>query len=383
MKERLQNPEDTTFSKNFIKSINPLLIVGKRDQRVDRLVSFVASFISDLPPDQPKDAEFLVFFLGYLIALANAADKAVRFRVCQLVGEIMSRLPEDFEMSDELVESITEMGLLRLKDKIPAIRCQAIGVLSRLQRPDEDPTPEQPTDPVLAALVKVMCTDTSNTTTAPSTNYHALPATPICRLPSNKLPATDFYWDPCRDVRLPALIPASPSHLPSRRSILPYFVAFFLFLTGLDLNLMLTQNALYLDVRLAALTHIAFVPQTLPAIVGRLRDVRPEVRQHALQVLSQRVSFHELAPDLRRLLLECAMNDRNGDVQSACGHLLSVWMSQCDDNPCQFVYGALLTAARPAASPDFQNSFSLTDRGLPLSSDIYSTLTLISLRIVL
>ena len=90
-----------------------------------------------------------------LLKLSAAKDKAVRFRVIQLVGQMMNALAEEAEVSDELFESIEEAAVERCKDKVPVVRAWALRALFRLQDPaDAD-------DRITKALLRAMAHDAS------------------------------------------------------------------------------------------------------------------------------------------------------------------------------------------------------------------------------
>ena len=56
--------------------------------------------------------------LAHLLTLAGAEDKAVRSRVCQLLALVVTGLPDDFDMSEELLEALQAAMLQRLRDKV-------------------------------------------------------------------------------------------------------------------------------------------------------------------------------------------------------------------------------------------------------------------------
>lgn len=120
------------------------------------------------------------------MARANAQDKAVRFRVCQIVAKILQSLPEEAEVSldgvclvhtllvmlllyvfvshslsplraaqvdDACWENVHDAMMIRTKDRMPLVRVQAINALSRLQ----DPT--NPDCPVILEFIRLMTTD--------------------------------------------------------------------------------------------------------------------------------------------------------------------------------------------------------------------------------
>ena len=82
-------------------------------------------------------------------------DKAVRFRVCQMVGKILHALPEDAEIDEEVGDQIEVVGMERMVDKIPAVRMQACLILTRLQDPEDDD------DVVTKLYLHAVCSDSS------------------------------------------------------------------------------------------------------------------------------------------------------------------------------------------------------------------------------
>lgn len=50
-------------------------------------------------------------------------------------------MPENAQIDDDLFDKINETMLIRLKDKIPNVRIQAVLALSRLQDPKDDECP--------------------------------------------------------------------------------------------------------------------------------------------------------------------------------------------------------------------------------------------------
>lgn len=50
-------------------------------------------------------------------------------------------MPENAQIDDDLFDKINEAMLIRLKDKVPNVRIQAVLALSRLQDPKDDECP--------------------------------------------------------------------------------------------------------------------------------------------------------------------------------------------------------------------------------------------------
>ncbi|XP_032656704.1 condensin complex subunit 3 isoform X2 [Chelonoidis abingdonii] len=71
----------------------------------------------------------------------SANSHAVRLRVCQLVNKLLGSMPENAQIDDDLFDKINEAMLIRLKDKIPNVRLQAVLALARLQDPNDENCP--------------------------------------------------------------------------------------------------------------------------------------------------------------------------------------------------------------------------------------------------
>lgn len=61
-----------------------------------------AAFVPSQPPPSAEKvaAELTEGLLAFLLSAAGAADKAVRFRACQLMGAIFTTLPADIDLTD-------------------------------------------------------------------------------------------------------------------------------------------------------------------------------------------------------------------------------------------------------------------------------------------
>ncbi|KAF3786860.1 Condensin complex subunit 3 [Nymphaea thermarum] len=120
---------DLDFTHCWTSTLSPLFATVKRAPSTERLVRFVALFaVSEAA--RPGDA-FLEDFLRFLLASSAASNKAVRFRSCQIVSEIMMQLPDDAEVSDELWDELVECMKGRIQDKIPIVRAFAVRALAR------------------------------------------------------------------------------------------------------------------------------------------------------------------------------------------------------------------------------------------------------------
>ncbi|XP_031491341.1 uncharacterized protein LOC116258361 [Nymphaea colorata] len=126
---RSSSHPDLDFTHCWTTMLSPLFATVKRAPSTERLVRFVALFaVSEAA--RPGDA-FLEDFLRFLLASSAASNKAVRFRSCQIVSEIMMQLPDDAEVSDELWDELVECMKGRIQDKIPLVRAFAVRALAR------------------------------------------------------------------------------------------------------------------------------------------------------------------------------------------------------------------------------------------------------------
>ncbi len=84
-----------SFDKEFFLHIDRILLVWKKEPSVERLCNFITSFVTSNEEGVQGLAMALV---KYLLDVADVKDKAVRFRVCQLISLIMNNLNEDAEI---------------------------------------------------------------------------------------------------------------------------------------------------------------------------------------------------------------------------------------------------------------------------------------------
>ncbi|XP_066240790.1 condensin complex subunit 3 [Saccopteryx leptura] len=134
------------FHEEFVHYLKYAMVVYKREPVVERTIDFAAKFVtsfhqSDVEDDEEEDGGILNYLFTFLLQSHEANSNAVRFRVCQLVNKLLGNLPENARIDDDLFVKINEAMLIRLKDKIPNVRLQAVLALSRLQDPKDDECP--------------------------------------------------------------------------------------------------------------------------------------------------------------------------------------------------------------------------------------------------
>ncbi|TKY47391.1 Condensin complex subunit 3 [Spatholobus suberectus] len=122
---RSKSPSHSLFFSAFSKTLTPLFDFQRRLASADRVVSFVSAFVA------AASDEFLDHFLKFLLVAAAASNKTARFRACQIVSEIILRLPDDAEVSNDLWDEVIEWMKVRVRDKIPVVRAFSVRALSR------------------------------------------------------------------------------------------------------------------------------------------------------------------------------------------------------------------------------------------------------------
>ncbi|XP_037685400.1 condensin complex subunit 3 [Choloepus didactylus] len=136
----------TVFHEEFIHYLKYAMVVYKREPAVERVIEFAAKFVtsfhqSETEDDEEEDGGILNYLFTFLLKSHEASSNAVRFRVCQLINKLLGSMPENAQIDDDLFDKINEAMLIRLKDKIPNVRIQAVLALSRLQDPKDDDCP--------------------------------------------------------------------------------------------------------------------------------------------------------------------------------------------------------------------------------------------------
>ncbi|ESQ47303.1 hypothetical protein EUTSA_v10027629mg [Eutrema salsugineum] len=123
------------FASVFFKTLTPLFVAAqRRTAAAERVVRFVAEFACLRGNNSDGDSdcgEFLGEFLKFLLAGSVAANRNARFRACQIISEIILRLPDEVEVADELWDDVIDGMMLRVRDKVPVIRTFAVRSLSR------------------------------------------------------------------------------------------------------------------------------------------------------------------------------------------------------------------------------------------------------------
>lgn len=139
--------DKTAFQEEFVHYLKYAMVVHKREPAVERVMDFTAKFVTSFhqsdeeEEEEEKDGGILNYLFTFLLKSHEANSSAVRFRACQLINKLLGNMPENAQIDDDLFDKINEAMLIRLKDKIPNVRIQAVLALSRLQDPKDHDCP--------------------------------------------------------------------------------------------------------------------------------------------------------------------------------------------------------------------------------------------------
>ena len=145
------------FLDELVACVACVLPTFKREPAAERVIDFLVQFVTsaDGDTDAVQRDELVNALCLRMLNFSASADRAVRFRVTQLVGLMMNLLPEEAEVSDDLFIAVEEAMLQRCRDKVPIVRAWAIRALFRLQDPSSH------TDVITGELLRLMGQDAS------------------------------------------------------------------------------------------------------------------------------------------------------------------------------------------------------------------------------
>ncbi|KAL6003435.1 hypothetical protein ACLOJK_023658 [Asimina triloba] len=127
------------FFPSFSQALKPLFDFPRKTAAAERIVRFVSIFAARRDEKHAADCDaFQEDFLKFLLAAAGAANKNARFRSCQIISEIIMRLPDDAEVSSEAWDDVIDSMKNRVGDKIPAVRMFAVRALARFANDSEN-----------------------------------------------------------------------------------------------------------------------------------------------------------------------------------------------------------------------------------------------------
>ncbi|XP_021917110.1 condensin complex subunit 3 isoform X2 [Zootermopsis nevadensis] len=139
------------FFKNYVNCLGSLFLIGEKHTTVERTLEFAAKFCVSLYDGQVNNEDtlsendemppFLTLLFDYLLKLHKTRNQNIRFRVCQFINKLLSSLGEEASLDDDLCNRICTNMLERLRDKVAAVRAQAVMALQRLQDPTNHKCP--------------------------------------------------------------------------------------------------------------------------------------------------------------------------------------------------------------------------------------------------
>ncbi|KAK6127417.1 hypothetical protein DH2020_038838 [Rehmannia glutinosa] len=134
----LRSSSPTEFCSAFCQALTALFNFQRRTAAVERIIKFASVFACSYGRKGDCSDEFLGNFLKFLLVAAVAANKTARFRACQIVSEIIITVADDAEVSNELWDEVIECMMLRVGDKVSAVRVYAVRALARFANDSEN-----------------------------------------------------------------------------------------------------------------------------------------------------------------------------------------------------------------------------------------------------
>ncbi|KAJ1743304.1 chromosome condensation complex Condensin, subunit G [Coemansia sp. RSA 989] len=305
---------EDAFNKEFIRNLNKILGIKKREASAEKIVKLVATFVQvsyekdmqalakskltngsdaddvfSAEQDEEVDtasSRFVELLIRYLLQGFQAKEKLTRLRCCQIVAMSVTSLGEiDEELYFELVKRLSE----RIRDKEAAIRVHAAIALSKLQSGEDGDGGE-----VTEALLGLM------------------------------------------------------------------------------------QNDPSAEVRRAVLLNIAKSPKTLPYVLERARDVDATNRKCLFLKVMPPIDYRLLSIEDRERLLAAGVNDRDAAVKRACVRMIGEsWLTFANQNLLELT-SSLDVVDSPAANKVLQALFAAypeIPENLQFDQELWESLT--------
>ncbi|KFM26188.1 Condensin complex subunit 3 [Auxenochlorella protothecoides] len=199
---------------DLVHAFKLIMTCGERTMYVDRVLRFLATFAAQAS-DEGR-LTFLEQLLQSLASLMHAEDAPARWRACQLAQALLSGLPADAGLSEDVADGLQAALLERAADARPAVRAAAARALARLPDPGEDG--DFAACPITATLIRLASHDASR-----EVRRGALASLPPCVLAARAV--LERSLDPDDDVRRVAYLTAAhgagPRDLaPAQRALL-------------------------------------------------------------------------------------------------------------------------------------------------------------------
>ncbi|EXJ54748.1 hypothetical protein A1O7_10089 [Cladophialophora yegresii CBS 114405] len=159
--KRLRRLEDSpNFEAHLKQCVFRLLDVSKSEAAGTRVIKFLTTYLASDDASNQISSSILLAILPFLCA----KDKTVRYRATQITCQILGVLQA---IDDDLYKVIRHELIKRLRDKVPAIRLEAVMALGRLVESEmEEDDDEQDSDGdfapgLLDKLLDVLQNDTN------------------------------------------------------------------------------------------------------------------------------------------------------------------------------------------------------------------------------
>lgn len=159
--KRLRRLENTpNFEAHIKQCIFRLLDVSKSEIAGNRVIKFLTVYFDSADGSERTTSSILLSLLPYLCA----KDKTVRYRATQITSQVLGVLGT---IDDDLYKVIRHELIKRLRDKVPAIRLEAVMALGRcVENEMDDEEEEQDSDEdvapgLLDKLLDVLQNDTN------------------------------------------------------------------------------------------------------------------------------------------------------------------------------------------------------------------------------
>ena len=128
---RLHDENPTEFVGQFVKLVNHVLPVAKKEKSAENIVKFVIMFATHDREHQEQSgfagSNFYLFLIEYLLEYLECKDRGVRLRCCQILSGLLKALGEDASLPTDLFDAYLEKLLRRTYDKFPDVRTTGTG----------------------------------------------------------------------------------------------------------------------------------------------------------------------------------------------------------------------------------------------------------------
>lgn len=135
--------------------IDVILLEYKTSSSLDKVISFLISLVTYRENGIEWIDNITTGIIRYLLKKENSKNKAIRLRVCDIIGKILKDMDENYEIDEDLWLELTNILRRRLIDKQPLIRKSAAFAIHRLQDVNEE------IDIVRDSLIKMMNFDSN------------------------------------------------------------------------------------------------------------------------------------------------------------------------------------------------------------------------------